>query len=103
MEYNIHSNFTAHAPNRVDLPLSAMSADIFSKYTLVNVCPGEQLVSSNQGSRVPGRLPLTPDATQQELEKHQIIQSCALLRLQCCSTTHPPTSGLQHVALHEVS
>ena len=81
MEYNIHSNFTAHAPNRVDLPLSAMSADIFSKYTLVNVCPGEQLLSSNQGSRVHGKLLLTPDATHQELEKHQIIQSCALLRL----------------------
>lgn len=46
IEYNIHSKFTARAPNRVDLPSRAMSADIFSKYILVNVCPGEQLFTS---------------------------------------------------------
>ena len=40
LSYNIHSGFTAHAPNRRDLPLPS---DIFSKYTLVNKCPGKLL------------------------------------------------------------
>lgn len=41
MKYNIHSAFTAHVPIRRDPPHNMLSSDIFSKYTLVNVCPGE--------------------------------------------------------------
>ena len=38
LPYNIHSGFTAHAPHRRDD--LALPSEIFSKYTLVNTCPG---------------------------------------------------------------